>query len=68
MKQLSDRLIRFLLGAGVDLKTVQVTLRHANLSTTERYLHALREIPRGAAEAMDELLTVLHRPDRKSGP
>ncbi len=58
----------FLLGAGVDLKTVQVTLRHANLSTTERYLHALREIPRGAAEAMDELLTVLHRPDRKSGP
>ena len=31
----------FLLAAGVDLKTVQGTLRHANLSTTERYLHAL---------------------------
>jgi integrase len=58
----------FLLAAGVDLKTVQATLRHANLSTTERYLHALREVPRGAADAMDELLTVLHRPGRKAGP
>ena len=58
----------FLLSAGVDLKTVQATLRHANLTTTERYLHALREVPRGAADAMDELLTVLRRPGRESGP
>jgi integrase len=58
----------YLLAAGVDLKTVQATLRHANLATTERYLHALQEVPRAAADAMDEILTVLHRPGRESGP
>jgi integrase len=57
----------YLLAAGVDLKTVQATLRHANLATTERYLHALQEVPRAAADAMDEILTVLHRPGRESG-
>lgn len=57
----------YLLAAGVDLKTVQATLRHARMSTTEMYLHALEEVPRAGADTMDELLTVLRRPARKSG-
>lgn len=58
----------YLLAAGVDLKTVQATLRHSNLATTERYLHALQEVPRAAADAMDEILTVIRRPARESAP
>lgn len=57
----------YLLAAGADLKTVQAALRHANLSTTERYLHALQEIPRGAADIMDEILAGLRTPGRKAG-
>lgn len=49
----------FLLAAGVDSKTVQQALRHARLATTELYLHALEEVPRGAADAMDEIITGL---------
>lgn len=57
----------YLLAAGADLKMVQAALRHANLSTTERYLHALQEVPRGAADLMDEILAGLRKPARKAG-
>ncbi len=46
----------YLLAAGVDIKTVQHALRHARSSTTELYLHALEEVPRGAADAMDSII------------
>jgi len=46
----------YLLAAGVDLKTVQVTLRHAHGSTTQMYLHALEEVPRSGADAMDGII------------
>jgi integrase len=55
------------LAAGVDLKTVQSTLRHQP-ATTERYLHALQEVPRAAAAEMDEMDTVPHRTTRESVP
>jgi integrase len=53
----------YLLAAGVDLKTVQATLRHAHGSTTQMYLHALEEVPRTAADTMDTILAKL-RPGR----
>jgi integrase len=49
----------FLLAQGVDSKQVQRALRHARLATTELYLHALEEVPRGAADAMDEIISGL---------
>jgi integrase len=45
----------YALAGGADLKTVQRMLRHARLSTTEIYLHALEEIPRSGADIMDEV-------------
>jgi site-specific recombinase XerD len=50
----------------VDSKKVQRTLRHARLATTELYLHALEEVPREAADKMDEILGSLR--NRKAGP
>ncbi|HET9893718.1 MAG TPA: site-specific integrase [Streptosporangiaceae bacterium] len=49
----------YLLAHGVDLKSVQGQLRHARLATTEIYVHALAEVPRKAAEAMDLILADL---------
>lgn len=41
---------------GIDLKTIQETLRHANLSTTaDIYTHYLADVQRKAARAMDKL-------------
>jgi integrase len=61
----------YLLAAGVDLKTVQATLRHAHGSTTQMYLHALEEVPRAGADAMDAIITGLREhpagPGRKAG-
>lgn len=45
----------YALAGGADLKTVQQMLRHARLSTTEIYLHALQEIPRAGADIMDQV-------------
>lgn len=52
----------YLLAGGVNLKIVQRTLRHSRLATTELYLHALEEVPREAADAMDKLLIALRAP------
>jgi len=49
----------YLLAAGVNSKVVQRTLRHSRLATTELYLHALEEVPREAAEAMDGIVAAL---------
>jgi hypothetical protein len=38
---------------------VRRALRHARLSTTELYLHALEEVPREAANKMDEIVAGL---------
>jgi site-specific recombinase XerD len=46
---------------GVDSKLVQRTLRHSRLATTELYLHALEEVPRGAADKMEEILGELRK-------
>ncbi|MEX2556340.1 MAG: tyrosine-type recombinase/integrase [Actinomycetota bacterium] len=47
----------FMLGAGVDLKVVQATLRHTKLATTaDIYAHVIAEVQRGAADRMDGIL------------
>jgi integrase len=43
----------YALANGADLKSVQRQLRHARLDTTQLYLHAVDEVPRAAADAMD---------------
>lgn len=43
----------YALAGGADIKSVQQMMRHAHLATTEFYLHALREVPRAAADAID---------------
>lgn len=52
----------YLLAHGADLKTVQGYLRHAHGSTTQLYLHALEEVPRGGADAMDAIIEGLRKP------
>ena len=51
----------YLLAAGVSSKVVQRTLRHSRLATTELYLHALEEVPREAADAMDGIVAELRK-------
>lgn len=43
----------YALANGADLKSVQHQLRHARLDTTQLYLHAIDEVPRAAADAID---------------
>jgi integrase len=43
----------YALANGADLKSVQKLMRHARLDTTQLYLHAVDEIPRAGADAMD---------------
>lgn len=57
----------YMLAAGADLKSVQRTLRHSRLQTTELYLHAIEEVPRAAADKMDEVLAGLRAIDTKRG-
>jgi integrase len=50
----------FMLGAGVDMKTIQATLRHSRLSTTaDIYAHVCADVQRGAADRMDVVLRAL---------
>lgn len=43
----------YALANGADLKSVQRLLRHARLETTQLYLHAVEEVPRAGADAID---------------
>jgi integrase len=43
----------YALANGADLKSVQRLLRHARLDTTQLYLHAVDEVPRAGADAID---------------
>lgn len=43
----------YALANGADLKSVQRLLRHARLDTTQLYLHAVEDVPRAAADAVD---------------
>ena len=43
----------YALAKGADSKSVQKMLRHARLETTELYLHAVEDVPRTAADAID---------------
>lgn len=52
----------YLVAAGVDIRTVQGTLRHAKLSTTMLYTHLLEEVQRDAADKMNEIITGLQQP------
>lgn len=49
----------YALANGADIKTVQQYLRHARVTTTQLYLHAIEEVPRGAADAMDDVIAGL---------
>jgi integrase len=49
----------YALANGADIKTVQQYLRHARVTTTQLYLHAIEEVPRGAADAMDDAIAGL---------
>ncbi len=44
-----------LLANGVDIKTVQATLRHADPSTTQRYVHCTDAMMKHGADMMDKL-------------
>jgi site-specific recombinase XerD len=57
----------YLAPRGVSQKAIQVGLRHSRMSTTEIYVHALREMKRDAADAMDGVLVELRAAGRKSG-
>ena len=46
----------YALAGGADLKTVQRMLRHARISTTGVYVHALEDVPRAGADVMDRVL------------
>lgn len=46
----------YALHGGADLKTVQRMLRHARISTTGVYVHALEDVPRAGADVMDRVL------------
>jgi integrase len=56
----------YALANGADIKTVQQYLRHARVTTTQLYLHAIEEVPRGAADAMDDVIAGL-RATRQGG-
>lgn len=46
----------YALARGADSKSVQQMLRHARMETTELYLHAVRDVPRGGADAIDSAI------------
>jgi integrase len=49
----------YALAKGADSKSVQQMLRHARMETTELYLHAVRNVPRGGADAIDSAIDEL---------
>jgi integrase len=49
----------YALSKGADSKSVQQMLRHARMETTELYLHAVRDVPRAGADAIDEAIDEL---------
>lgn len=49
----------YALSKGADSKSVQRMLRHARLETTELYLHAVEDVPRTAADAIDAAIDEL---------
>jgi integrase len=51
----------YALAGGADLKTVQRMLRHARISTTQVYVHALEDVPRAGADVMDRVLKGLRQ-------
>lgn len=46
----------YALAGGADLETVRGMLRHARISTTMVYVHALEDVPRAGADVMDRVL------------
>jgi integrase len=57
----------YLAPRGVSQKAIQVGLRHSRISTTEIYVHALEEMKRDAADAMDGVLVEFRAAARKTG-
>ena len=57
----------YLAPRGVSQKAIQAGLRHSRISTTEIYVHALEEMKRDAADAMDGVLVEFRAAARKSG-
>ena len=57
----------YLAPRGVSQKAIQAGLRHSRASTTEIYVHALEEMKRDAADAMDGVLVEFKRAGRKRG-
>ena len=55
----------YLAPRGVSQKAIQAGLRHSRMSTTEIYVHALKEMKRDAADAMDGVLVEFRRDGRK---
>jgi site-specific recombinase XerD len=55
----------WLLAGGADLQVVKERLGHANIATTERYLHTL---PGAGETALDALSTVRNRSAKKDVP
>ena len=57
----------YLAPRGVSQKAIQAGLRHSRMSTTEIYVHALKEMKRDAADAMDGVLVEFRAAARKAG-
>lgn len=51
-----------LLSSGANIKTVSSRLGHTELSTTNRYVHAVEETDRIAADTFDDLIKTKQRP------
>ena len=56
----------YLADAGTHPKAIQAHLRHSRMATTEIYVHALDEMNRDTADAMDAIVTDLRKAPRRT--
>ena len=55
-----------LLYSGVNIRQVQSRLGHGNITTTQRYLHAIKDADEKAVNALQNLLITQHKADAEA--
>ena len=55
-----------LLYSGVNIRQVQSRLGHGNITTTQRYLHAIKDADEEAVNALQNLLITQHKADAEA--